>query len=187
MDREYEIFECLEDGGVMWRARATGLNIVRAKLSELSRETGKECFAMHLSTRDVVFAGDSSVVISNRAAQRIFHVGYDEKLSRMQAEFLRGLGYSVIAVLGNEAAKGILSVLRNDDLGITLFIIGHVAPVTTRKEMVEWLKANYPSAKVLALNPPDQPVPDADYNVEEHSPEAWVPIVVSTVSSSQAD
>jgi len=123
MDREYEIFECLADGSVMWCARASGLqNTARAKL-------------------------------------------------------LRSLGYAVLSAVGNEAAKFLITTLRLDNLGIGFFIVGHGAPVQTRKEMVDWLKVNYPKARILALNPPKEQVPDADYNAEEDRLETWVPLV----------
>jgi hypothetical protein len=186
VDRQYEIFECLDDGSVLWSARATGLEDTRARLDDLLQGTGKEYFAIHLSTRDIIFARDSSMVISNHTAQRIFHIGYDEKLRRLRAEFLRSLGYAVISVLGNEAAKGLLGILHKDPLRITLFIIGHAAPAQTRREMADWLKSNYPNAKILALNPPTEHVADADFNVEESGPETWLPIVASTISSLQA-
>ncbi len=49
----------------------------------------------------------------------------------------------------NEAAKVALSSFREVDL----FIVDYTAPEQTRKEMVGWLKANYPKVKILALNP----------------------------------
>ncbi len=41
--------------------------------------------------------------------------------------------------------------------------------------MVDWLKAKYPNVKVLALNPPNQQLPGADYNVVQNGPEKWLP------------
>jgi short-subunit dehydrogenase involved in D-alanine esterification of teichoic acids len=78
-------------------------------------------------------------------------------------------------VIGNEAAKVLLSTMQHTDLA--LFIVGHAAPEQTRKEMVDWLKAKYPNVKVLALNPPNQQLPDADYNVVQNGPEKWLPFV----------
>ena len=43
--------------------------------------------------------------------------------------------------------------------------------------MVDWLKAEYPTVKILAFNPPDQIVWKADYNVRQNGPEDWLPIV----------
>jgi hypothetical protein len=44
--------------------------------------------------------------------------------------------------------------------------------------MVDWLKAEYPNVKVLALNPPNQGVLAADYNVRQSGTENWLPIVL---------
>jgi hypothetical protein len=183
VDREYEIFESLDDGSVKWCTCATGLPNVRSKLDGLLLETGREYFAIHLSTHDVIFARDSSIVVSNRAANPIFHVAYNERQSLIRAELLRALGYNVVFAVGNEAAKALLAAFRFEDRGIALFMVGNRAPVQSRKEMVDWLRAHFPAARILALNQPNQKVPDADYNVEENGPEAWAPILDSTISS----
>src|SRR6266436_4378418 len=178
MDREYEIFECQPDGSVMWCARASGLQNTRLQLDGLLRDTGKEYFGLHLSTGVIIFAADSTVIFE-RAAKRIFQIAYTDQLRLSRAELLRSLGYAVISVVGNDAAKLLLTTLRRDDLGIALFIVGHAAPAQTRKEMIDWLKENYPKARILALNPSNQPTPDADYNVEQNGHEGWTPLVVS--------
>jgi hypothetical protein len=64
-------------------------------------------------------------------------------------------------VTHNEAAKVALSSFRDVDL----FIVDYTAPEQTRKEMVGWLKANYPKVKILALNPSKDQLIGADYNV----------------------
>ena len=107
--------------------------------------------------------------------RRIFQITYDQALGLRTAELLRSRGYGVISVIGNEAAKVLLSSIQRYDL----FIVGHTAPEEARIEIVNWLKAQYPAVKILALNPPDQQVPKADFNVP-HGPENWLPIV-STV------
>lgn len=185
MDREYEIFECLADGSIMWCARATGLRNARLTLHGLLRDTGKEYFAMHLLSRDIIFAADVSRAESERANQRIFQIAYDDGLRFTRAELLRSLGYPVISVMGNEAAKILLTTLQHDNLGIALFIVGHAAPAQIRHEMVDWLKANYPGAKILALNPPYQQIESADYNVMQNGPELWLPLVATNISPLQ--
>ena len=185
MDREYEIFECLADGSVMWCARASGLPNTGLKLGGLRRDTGKEYFALHLLTHDIVFAADVSNVVSERTGKRIFQIAYTDQLRLTRAELLRSLGYAVISVVGNEAAKVLLTTLHHNNLGIALFIVGHAAPAQTRKEIVDWLKENYPWAKILALNPPNQQVPNADYNVLENGPEAWIPFVATTIRTAK--
>jgi hypothetical protein len=162
MDRDYEIFECLGDGSVVWCDRAFGLRDARLKLDGLQRETGQEYFAMHLSTRDIIFATDTSWVQSG-AVKRIFQISYTEQLRNERRELLRSLGYPVISAIGNEAAKLLLTTLHRDNLSIALFIVGHAAPAETRKEMVDWINSNYPATKILALNPPNEQIEIADY------------------------
>ncbi len=106
--------------------------------------------------------------------KRIFQIAYTEKLRSERAELLRHLGYLVISVIGNESAKALLSAGQPD---LMLFIIGHAAPEQTREEMVDWLKANYPNVRILALNPPNQQLPGADYNAIETKPNEWLPFV----------
>jgi len=115
------------------------------------------------------------VTEDTRATKQIFQIAYTEELRRERAGLLRQLGYSVISAIGNDAAKTLLSTIENVDL--TLFILGHAAPEQTRKEMVDWLKANYPKVRVLALNPPNQQIPAADYNVIQNGAEKWLPFV----------
>ena len=62
---------------------------------------------------------------------------------------------------------------------------GH-GPAQTRKEMIDWLKMNYPRVKILALNPLTQQLPNADYNILQNGPEAWLPLVATTMSPLQA-
>ena len=111
---------------------------------------------------------------SSRASslRRIFVISYDEEIGVQRSELLKARGYGVISVIGNEAAK----VLRGSIQHYDLFIVGHAAPEEARREMVNWLKAQYPGIKILALNPPDQEVPSADFNVP-HGPENWLSIV----------
>jgi len=64
---------------------------------------------------------------------------------------LKQNGYEVVSVVGNEAAKIVLSSPQDCDL----FIVGHAAAEQTRREMVDWLKARYPHIKIIALSSPD--------------------------------
>lgn len=140
---------------------------------------------MNLGSRDVVFAVNVGKIGSTRADKRIFQIAYDDRLRLMRAELLRNLSYPVTSVVGNEAAKVLLTTLRTDNVDIALFIVGHAAPAQRRKEMVDWLKANYPESTILVLNPPNEQVLGADYNVLQNGPEAWLPLVGSTMSSHQ--
>lgn len=186
MDREYDIFECLPDGAVVWCACASGLHDARIKLDRLRREAGKECFALHQFTREIIFAKDVLEVLSKRASKRIFQIAYSDDLRLSRAKLLRDFGYAVISAMGNEAAKFLLTTLHPVADGITLFIIGQNAPTETRTEMVDWLKTNFPTARILALNPQDQQIQNAHYNVVQIGPETWLPFVAAIVSSSQS-
>jgi maltooligosyltrehalose synthase len=176
MDREYDIFEILEDGSVTWRATVHGLRSARLIIAELAKNTGNEHFAMNLPTGEVVFPVDTSQATSpSGAIKRIFQIAYTDRLRDERTELLRRLGYAVISVIGNEAARVLLSAMQHAD--IALFIVGHAAAEQTRNEMVDWLKAKYPNVKVLALNPPYQQLPDADFNAVQNGPEKWLPFV----------
>jgi hypothetical protein len=107
--------------------------------------------------------------------KRIFQIAYTERLRSERAELLIHLGYGVISVIGNESAKILLNGIQHTDLA--LFIVGHAASEQTRTEMVDWLKAKYPSVRILALNPPNEQLLRADYNVVQNGPENWLPFV----------
>jgi hypothetical protein len=186
MGREYEIFECLVDGSIKWCDHVSDLQDARSKLHGLIKDEGNEYFAMHLSSREMIFAGDPSAVVPQRDANRIFQIAYSDQLRLARHEMLRSLDYAVISVVGNDAAKLLLTTLRREDLGIALFIVGHAAPVQTRKEMIDWLKENYPKVRILALNPSNQPIPEADYNVEQNGQAGWMPLVASVLSTLRA-
>jgi hypothetical protein len=109
--------------------------------------------------------------------KRVFQIAYDETLLVSRAELLRSRGYEVNSVLGNDAAKRILDPRER----YRIFIVGHAAPKETREEMVRWLKANFPSTKILVVNPPSSAVlAGADYNVVLNGPEEWLSIVANT-------
>jgi CheY-like chemotaxis protein len=126
---------------------------------------------------NIVANSDPSRITQALVTKRIFQIAYTEKLRSERAELLRSLGYRVISVIGNESAKAILRVGQPD---LTLFIVGHAAPEQTRTEMVDWLKANYPNVRILALNEPNQQLPGADYNGIETKPDEWLQLIWMT-------
>ena len=179
MDSEYHIFECLPDGSVLWRGNAKGLESARSKLQELADEASNDYLAIRLPTREVVFradAGQSEVAL----AKRVFQVAYTEHLRTLRADLLRSRGYGVVSVIGNEAAKRLLAALQLKRDDISFFMVGHAAPESTRNEMAAWLKSAYPTARILALNPPNQQIRAADFNVLQNGPELWLPLIVGT-------
>jgi hypothetical protein len=178
VNRDYDLFERLPDGSLMWRAFVTGLENARLKLQDLAKLTKNECFAMHMASKEVVFRENVLLAHQRRSAKRVFQIGYDEGPLVARAELLRLFRYEVTSVLGNEAAKLALRSKEQYDL----FILSESAPEETRNEMVRWLKQEYPKVKIVALNAPrHRRLPDADYNVTVNGPEAWLSFVASVV------
>lgn len=168
MHRIYEILEVLPNGSRQRVAVISGLQSANARLQELGNNTRNECFAVDARTRQIVALRNVP-----RAVKQIFQISYDEQLDLRSAELLNCHGFNVVSVIGNDAAMVVLSPIQQYDL----FIIGHTAAEETRQEMVIWLKAKYPTVKILALNSPNQEVLHADYNVWQDGPENWLPIV----------
>jgi hypothetical protein len=54
MDREYDLFERMSDGSLSWRGFVKGLEDARLRLARLATETTNECFAIIVTTGDVV-------------------------------------------------------------------------------------------------------------------------------------
>lgn len=156
MAREDEVFEVL--CAALRSARDHGTEFAQARLQELAGHTSGECFAA--KTPEVV-GQVNRPSLKLRATKRIFQIAYDKGAGIRRAELLRQLGYGVISVIGNEAAKVLLTSTKPYDL----FIVGHAAPEQTRREMVDWLRADYPNVKILALNSTHGQLLGADYNV----------------------
>lgn len=176
MHRVYEIFEVLPSGSQQRVTVVSGLEFAKLALQGFARRTNNECYAADANTHQIVM--QSNVAPEER--RRVFQIAYDEELGLRRAELLRSRGFGVISVIGNKAAKVLLSSIQRYDL----FIVGHAAPEETRRELVEWLKAKYPGVKVLVLNPPNQQVVAADYNVRQNGPENWLPIVLRQLANS---
>ncbi|HYY73067.1 MAG TPA: hypothetical protein VE778_05690 [Candidatus Bathyarchaeia archaeon] len=169
MNRVYEIFEVPPNGSPQKVTVVPGLEFAKVTLQALAKRTQNECFAADAKTRQLVM----QLNVPPAKLRRIFQITYDEELGTRRAELLRSRGYGVISVIGNEAAKTLLSSIQPYDL----FIVGHAAPQETRREMVDWLNVQYPRVKVLALNPSFDQVPAADYNAPYHGSDTWLPIV----------
>lgn len=172
MNRVYEIFEVLPNGSPQRVTIVSGLDSAKARLHELATNTANECFASDARTHQIVAL--LNVPPSKwRTSKHIFQISYDEHTGVQRAELLKSRGYNVISAIGNEAAKVALIPIQPYDL----FLIGHTATVETRQEMVFWLKAKYPKAIIVALNPPNQELLRADYNVPQSSAEDWLPVI----------
>jgi hypothetical protein len=181
MEREYDLFEQVSDEP-MWRGRTVGLTSARQKLQELARTTRNECLIMHLPTKEVVARLN---VHSSRGIGRkpmVFQIAYDSDRATARTMVLRLHGYEVVSVIGNEAAKVVLSMPEQCDF----FIVGHAADDPVRREMVLWLKAHYPGVRILAINPPKvSELAGADYNVKLNGPEIWLPIIATALRGPQ--
>lgn len=170
---QYDVFEVLPNGSMEQRASVSGLEAAWQDLYELAKHTSNECFAIHAETRQVVAQVNVPPAIE-RARKVIFQIAYTEALSVLRSEELTRRGYRVTTVVGNDRAK---VVLRDFAQHYDLFIIGHAASERSRKEMVSWMRANYPKVRILALNPTHQPLRGADYNALLGGPESWLHIV----------
>jgi hypothetical protein len=53
MNREYDIFEKLSDGSVIWRDFVQGLETARAKVGQLAKRSKNGFFAIHTPTKDI--------------------------------------------------------------------------------------------------------------------------------------
>lgn len=137
-----------------------------------AKRTKAECLAIDAKTHQVVLQLNVNSA-KLQAMKRVFQIAYDEEGAVQRTQLLKCRGYAVMSVIGNEAAKAVLSSVEHYDI----FIVGHAAPEETRREMVDWLWASYPSVKILALNPLNQQIPNADYNAPQNEPENWLPII----------
>ena len=54
MNREYDLFEVLSDGGVVWRQTAAGRENALQKLGELSKRTSNEVRVMHVPSNSLI-------------------------------------------------------------------------------------------------------------------------------------
>lgn len=182
MEREYEMFELLPDGSPVWRAHASGLREVRMKLEQIGKSTTNECFAIYLSTKEIVARVNVGTSRAN-GKPVVFQIYYHDSMATARAEILRLHGYEVVSAAGNEAARVILSLPQRCDI----FIVGHAAPEESRKEIVAWLKAKYPGIRIIALNSPTiRELPGADYNIELNGPQTWLPVIDKALRESHA-
>lgn len=178
MHRVYEIFEVLPAGSRHSVAVVSGLESAKLRLHDFASHTRNECYAADVNTRQIV-AYDNISPAEWRRFKRIFVICYDEQLGLRRAEILSSYGYHSSFIIGNQAAKVLLTPAEHYDL----FMVGPAAPRETRQEIVDWLKAKYPRAKILALNPPNQQLSGANHNVLQDVPETWLPIVHRELAS----
>lgn len=54
MEREYDLFEVLSDGAVVWRETVSGHENAIQRLKELSQQTSNEVRAMHILSNTLI-------------------------------------------------------------------------------------------------------------------------------------
>jgi len=162
----------VESEGVRWMEAVADLERAKARVKVLAVSSPGEYFIVNQQTGE-------RISIRSKTRRILFQIGYDEKGLNARAELFRRFGHEVISVTDNEAAKVALTSLRDVDL----FIVGHTAPEQTRKEMVDWLKTNYPKVKILALNPSaNRKLSGADYNVILNAHDEWLSLLAAAAS-----
>jgi len=164
-----DIFRVESDGSLRWLAAAANVESATA-------------FAKKLAPGEYLIADQTGkrISIKTPAKQLVFQVGYhgDEKGLNARTELFRSFGHEVISVAGNEAAKLALASIQHVDV----FIVGHTAPEPARREIVDWLKANFPQAKIVALIPSvSRELLRTDYNVAQNDWAVWLSLF-ATVS-----
>jgi hypothetical protein len=181
VDREYDIFEKFPDGFPVWRGFASGLVNASLKLAQIAKQTTNECFMVCLPSKEIV-ARLNVPAGELREKRVVCQVSYDFKLGTERAALLRANGYEVISIYGNDAARVVLSATEQHCVS---FIVGHGAPAETRRDMVRWLKEQFPKIPVIAMNAPGiGPLDGVDYNVKLDGPETWLPIIASASGES---
>lgn len=170
----FDIFRVGNDGSVVWLEAVNDLETAKARVTLLAPSAPGEY---------LIFSQKTGEQISIKAGTKrmIFQIGYDDKQAKARAQMLRNLGYQVFSAADNPTAKLELMTPRHVDL----FIVGERASEETRKDMVSWLKANYPKVKILALQPSDHresPIREADLTVKVNGSDEWLAMVASAVS-----
>jgi hypothetical protein len=173
----FDIFKIEENGDVLWIRSADDLKAARLAIVDLMAASPHEYIIHSHNTNNDLIIKPSTKRRTEKPV--IFQIAYDEQLMKTRAELLKSHGFTVISVIGNEAAKAALAAPRH----YSLFIIGTSAPNKVRREMADWLKANYPKVPLLALNPPyQQELEPADYNVILNGPEEWLFVVEASTA-----
>lgn len=159
----FEIFKVEPNGRLCWLAAAASMQAAETQVKRLPAGNYVIIADQHAPKR---------ISIKSPTKQIVFQICYDDSVGATARERLfRSLGHEVISVADNDAAKGALASISKVDV----FILGHTAPEQARKEMLDWLKVNFPKGKIVALIPSAIPqLLRADYNVPQSNWDAWV-------------
>ena len=165
---QFDIFKEQPDGSLRWLAAAASMETAEARVKGLP--AGTYVISDQGTAR--------KISIQSPAKQIVFQISYDDEKGAAARETLfRGFGHEVVSVADDDAAKRALASISHVDV----FILGHTAPEQTRKEMVDWLRANFPKARIVALIP--SVIPEllcADYNVPQRDWAAWVSLFATS-------
>ena len=167
----FHIFKLQTDGRRRWVEAALSVESAKARVRALAASSPGEYVISNLTGREIS--------IKSPPKRILFQVGYDEKELNARAELFRRCGHEVISVADNEAAKRALNSFSNVDV----FVVGCSAGEQTRKEMVDWLKTNFPKVKVVALIPSaSQRLQRADYNIVLNDWDEWLSLLAATAT-----
>ena len=167
MSQQFHICKVENGGRLRLIEEANDLERAKARVKRLAAFSPGEYIIADQQTGE-------RISIKSPVKQIVFQIGYDEKDLNARAELFRRCGHHVISVADNEAAKQALTSIQNVDV----FVVGHTAPEETRKEIVDWLKANFPKVKIVALIPsPNRQVPHADYNIVLNDWDEWLSLL----------
>jgi CheY-like chemotaxis protein len=166
-----DIFSTEPDGTLLWRGAVESFAAAQRHIERLAFLSPGEYIILNQAT-------GNKISIQPKTKRIVFQIDYEEIGMKARAELLRRFGHEVISVTHNEAAKVALSSHHDVDL----FIVGHMAPEQTRREMVAWLKTNYPKVKIVALNPSGDQLPGADCNVTVNDQDEWLSLLAAAAS-----
>jgi len=162
----FHIFKVQSDGSLRWMEAAADVERAKARVRVLAVSSPGEYVITNMT--------GEKISIKTLPKRIVFQIGYNEKELNARAELFRRCGHEVISVPDNEAAKQALNSIHNVDI----FVVGQTAPEQTRKEMVDWLKANFPKIKVVALIPSaNHKLQSADYNVVLNDWDEWISLL----------
>jgi hypothetical protein len=167
----FHIFKVQSDGSLRWVEAAADVERAKALAKALAASSPGEYVINSLN--------GEKISIKSPPKQIVFQIGYDEKELNTRAELFRRVGHHVMSVPDNEAAKRALTSIEKVDV----FVVGHVAPEQTKKEMVDWLKTNFPNVKIVALIPSaNRQLPRADYNIVLNDWDEWLSLLAAAAS-----
>ncbi len=172
MSQQFHISKVESDGNIRLIEQADDLERARERVKKLAAFSPGEYVIANRHTGE-------RISIQSHVREIVFQIGYDEKDLNARAELFRRCGHHVISVVDNAAAKHALTSIENVDV----FVVGPNAPEETRKEMVDWLKANFPKVKVVALIPSvGCKLPHADYNIVLNDWDEWLSLLSAAAS-----